>query len=1135
MGQYLFMFTHLHLHTEYSLLDATIRIKDLVAKLEETGMKSCAVTDHGSMYGIFKFQDAMKQAGLKPIIGCEIYVAPRSMQDKEYGIDNEYFHLVLLAKNRKGYENLIKIVSIAHMEGFYYKPRIDLETLKNYTEGIIALSACLAGPISRPLMKGEYKEALSKAKEYSNMFLDNFYIEIQRNGMDKQNKVNEGLIKIAKELKLPLVATCDSHYLNKEDAEIQEILWCISDGYTMEDPNRRRMPTNEFYVKTPEEMQELFKDIPEAIGNTQKIADSIEEYSIVFDRVEVPYLDLPEGETGESYLRKLTFEGAKVKYGEITKDLEDRIEYELKIIHDKGYDDYFLVVRDIVKFCREKDIVVGMRGSGCGSVVAYSIDITAIEPISWELYFERFLNPERPSPPDFDIDIADKRRDEVVNYTIEKYGIDNVKQIGTFSKLQTRQAIRDVSRVIGVDLQIADSLSKMVEIVFGKAKDIDYMIEHNPEFATTINSSEKTLHLAEIVRKVAGLCRGVSTHACGVIITPRPVVDYCPIQRDAHGGGIGMTQYEMFDIEPLGLMKFDFLGLRNLNIIGAALKKIEESRGEKIDLREINPKDKKTFKLIKSGHTIGIFQLESEGMKRTIRALQPESMEDICYILSAYRPGPMQFIPEYVAVKKGKQEPDYVIDALEPILSVTNGVITYQEQVMKTAEVVAGYSLGAADMLRRAMGKKKPEVMAAEKPKFVEGGIAKGYNKEDVEGLWEKLLQFANYGFNKAHSASYATVSYWTAYLKANYPLEYMAALLEGDLDKFDRVILDLDECERLGIEVLPPNINRSGFYFTVEDGKNIRFGLGGIKNVGKDIIKEIVHEKEKNGIYQHLDDFVSRNFEKVNKKAIEYLIMAGTMDEMGDRSALLSILPDIYERSKSARKSFEIGQIDIFSLDGNKKSETIEKTPVPLNITTEKPQILQWEKELLGLYFSSHPLDPLQEFFEQKNTISIKEALEEKKNNDLVILGVMVSKIRKITTKRGDVMAFLTIEDKTSKTDAIIFPRVYQELKDSLIENKPMLIAGRLNVRDGEKSIIVEKAKYIDESKYSSEFKGVVFRITPIHTEEEIKELKEFISRSEGDIPVKIVVNNGETKKTVILEKKIMMNEETKKWIKRF
>jgi len=882
-------------------------------------------------------------------------------------------------------------------------------------------------------------------------------------------------------------------------------------------------------------MEELFKDLPEAISNTQKIADSIEDYDISFGRVEPHFLDLPKGKTPREYLKELSYNGLKGKYAKIDKELTDRVDYELKIIDDKGYNDYFLVVRDFVTFCRENGIVVGMRGSGCGSVVAYAIEITDIEPIGWELYFERFLNPERPSPPDFDIDIADKRRDEVIQYAIEKYGEENVKQIGTFSKLRTRQAIRDVSRVTGVDLEIADQLSKMVEILFGKAKDLDYMVEHNPEFAEIINSSEKTRHLADVVRKVSGLCRGVSTHACGIIITPDPVVNYAPIQRDAHGGGLGMTQYEMFDVEPVGLMKFDFLGLRNLNIIGSTIKKIERGKGITLDLMRLDLHDKKAFDLVQSGHTIGVFQLESEGMKRTIRSLKPETLEDLCYIIAAYRPGPMQFITEYADVKDGKKKPDYIFDELEPVLKITNGVITYQEQVIKIAQVVAGYTLGKADVLRRAMGKKKIEVMEAEKPKFIEGAKERGFDSKKVDLLWEKLLLFANYGFNKAHSASYATIAYRTAFLKANYPIEFMASLLEGDLDNFDRVIKDLNECERLGIDVLPPTINESGYYFEVEDDVNIRFGLGGIKNVGEDIIKSIVKERQENGKFVNLDDFVHRVFDKATKRSIEYLVMSGTMDEFGDRNALLSIIPTIFDRLKTASKSIAAGQIDIFSLDENKaKKVMIEKTPLPNIEKTPVSQSLEWEKELLGIYFSSHPLDTLQEFFESKNCISLREALE-KKNHELVILGVMVNKIRKITTRKGEVMAFLMIEDKTGSSDAVVFPRIYQEMKENLVENKPILIAAKINVRDGDKSLVVEKARYVEEDKRTASFDGVTFRIKPIHTEEEIAALKKYISGSKGDTAVRIIINDGKNKKTVLLKKGIEVNSETKKWLKKF
>lgn len=1130
------MFTHLHLHTEYSLLDATIRLPELVKKISDDGMKACALTDHGNMYGVLKFKSAMKEAGLKAILGCEIYIAPRGMEQKDFGIDNKYNHMVLLAKNLTGYKNLIKIVSIAHMEGFYYKPRIDFETLSKYSEGIIALSGCLAGPVAKPLLQNNYDAALEAAKKYSELFKENFYIEIQRNGMEEQELVNESLLKISTELNLPLVATCDSHYLNKEDAYIQEILWCINDGKSWDDPSRRKMATNEFYVKTQKEMEELFNDLPQAIENTQVITDSIEDFDITFGRVEPHFLDLPEGEKSGPYLKKLALEGAKRKYGKVTKEIKDRLIYELEIIDERRYNDYFLVVRDFVMFCRKNGIVVGMRGSGCGSVVAYCVDITDIEPIGWELYFERFLNPERDSPPDFDIDIADKRRNELLDYTIEKYGIDNVKQIGTFSKLQTRQAIKDVGRVLGVELAVTDKLAKMVEIVFGKAKGIDHMIEHNPEFAEIINSSEKTLELANIVRKVSGICRGVSTHACGIIVTPDPVVNYCAIQRDSHGGGIGMTQFEMSDIEYVGLMKFDFLGLRNLNVIGEAITKIKVNRGKDIDLLTLDPNDKATFNLIKSGHTVGVFQLESEGMKRSIRGLQPETQEDICYLLAAYRPGPMQYISEYVAVKKGKQKPDYVFDELKPVLEVTYGVITYQEQVMRIAQIIAGYSLGAADILRRAMGKKKMDIMEKEKPKFLKGAKKNGFDTKESERLWDKLVQFANYGFNKAHSASYATIAYWTAYLKAHYPLEFMAALLEGDLDNFDRVIIDLNECERLGIDVLPPTINQSKVFFTIEGDSSIRFGLGGIKNIGEDIVHTIVKERKENGLYKNLDDFIERTAQKgIQKRAIEYLIMSGCMDEFGDRSALLNIAPMIFERTKKSHSSKSIGQIDIFSLsqsDGSLPETSV--TPLPEVEKISRHQILQWEKDLLGLYFSSHPLDNLQEFFESKNVISVKEALE-KKNRAVVVLGVMVNKIRRITTKKGDMMAFLTVEDKSAITDVILFPQKYQEIKDLLEDGKPILIAASINVKNDEKSLILEKAKYIDESKHGDNFQGVTFRIKPSHTEEQIKKLKEYISLSKGDVPVKIVVSDKGKNRAVILEKTIELNSDTKRWLRKF
>lgn len=1129
-------FTHLHLHTEYSLLDGTIRIAELVAYMKEHGMTSCAITDHGNMYGAYKFYKALKSEGLHGIIGSEVYIAPRRLEDKEAGIDNKYNHMVLLAMNLQGYKNLLRIVSKGHIDGFYYKPRIDFEFLKEHSEGLIMLTACLDGVLAKPLSDGNFKDAEKNLKKYFEVFGDRMYIEVQRNGMDIQNKVNEGMIELARKYNIPIVATCDAHYLRKEDSELQEILWCVRDGKTLDDPTHAKLPTNEFYVKSPEEMQELFKDIPDAVENSMKIAERIEHFSLEFGRIEPHYLSLPEGTTSADYLRDLAYKGCEKRYGELTDALKARLDYELDVINGKGYNDYFLVVMDFVSFCHEKGIVVGMRGSGCGSAVAFSIGITSIEPIGWQLYFERFLNPERDSPPDFDIDIADRRRDEVIQYAIERYGLENVRQIGTFSKLQTRQAIRDISRVLGIDLQIADQLSKMVEIVFGKSKDINYMIEHNQEFKQIIESTPELMKMADIVRRISGLCRGVSTHACGILLTPTPVVDYVPIQRDAHGGGIGMSQYEMSDLEYVGLMKFDFLGLRNLSVIGNALAKIRRNTGESLDLMKIDPHDQKAFDIIRAGYTVGIFQMESEGMRKTTKMIKPDSLEEISYILAAYRPGPMQFIPEYAAVKDGEKEAEYLFPALKPILEVTNGVITYQEQVIKIAVDIAGYSMGAADILRRAMGKKKVEVMDAEKPKFIEGASSKGFEPADVEKLWEKLLQFANYGFNKAHSASYAQVTYWTAYLKAHYPLEFMASLLEGDLDNFDRVVVDLEECKRLGIQVFPPDINKSDYYFTIEDNKNIRFGLAAIKNVGEEIVKVIVRERKENGLFLNLDDFIFRMVEqKVQVKTIMYLIQVGTFDTFGERSALLSILESMYGKYKKEKEQSHFGQFDLFSGGGGQPKVHIEvATPIPVVEETPIFQKLTWEKELIGIYLSSHPLDNLEEFIREKKIKSIRD-LKDMKDGNVALIAGLISKVRRITTKKSENMAILSVEDKTGSVDVVVFPKKYAELRDSFKPNVPMGMAGRVNHRDENVSLVLEKIKEIDLQKHGDTFTGVTFRVHTEHTDDDLKDLKDMIKNNSGTIPVRIIIDKPDDQKVMLLNCMVTKNETVIKYLSKF
>lgn len=1141
-------FTHLHLHTEYSLLDGILRVPALLERLQESEATSCALTDHGNMYATYKFWKQMRAAEMKPILGCEIYVAPRDHHKKEAGIDNKYYHLVLLAKNLEGYKNLMKIISIGHMEGFYYKPRVDIETIEKYSDGLIALSACLQGPISRELDSGSEKKARKFAQQYKEIFKDDFYIEIQRgykSGSEeekRQESVNKKLLEYSKEFDIPIVATNDVHYLKKEDAMTQEIIWCIADGKTLDDPTRRKQNW-ELYMKSEEEMVEAFKDLPEAIKNTQVIAEKIEEFNIEWDRIEPSYLDLPKDETPNEHLRKLVMNGAREKYPEITEELQNRIDYELKIISDKGYSNYFLVVYDFVNYCVKNNIMVGARGSAVGTVVGYTLNIASVDPIKWDLLFERFLNPGRNSPPDIDLDISDKKREQVINYAQDKYGDDHVRLIIAFSKLQTRAAIRDVSRVLGIDLDIADRLSKMVEVVFGKTKPIEYMIENNDEFAEIVNSSPEVQRMAEIVKNVAGLARGVTTHACGVVVAPGPVDDYIPVQRDFRdtAKGVGMSQFEMGDLENSGLLKFDFLGLKTLNVIDNALRKIKKSKGEDLDLTKIDTLDPKVYDMLEAGHTVGVFQMESEGMIKTVKLIKPRDPEEICYLLAAYRPGPMEFIPDYVAVKKGEKPLTFLLDALEPILGVTNGVITYQEQVMKIANDIAGYTLSEADILRRAMGKKKMAVMEAEKPKFIQGGVDNGHDEQALEELWELLLKFANYGFNKSHAASYAMVAYYTAYLKLYYPLEFMGALLEGDLDNFDRIVIDLQECDRLGITVLPPSINKSDNYFSVEDDnqKIIRFGLGAIKNVGDDVVRKSVAEREKNGEYLNLDDFVYRNVGEVQKRAVEYMILAGAFDEFGDRNALIATLENLMTRYKEEKKAAEMGQIDLFASGGGDGSEKIH-IETPTKLVEAEPMSMQErlnnEKELLGVYVSSHPLDDMQEFFQAKGAISVAEVMEQPATRKIHITGVIATAMKRITTKKGDTMAFMTVEDKYASMEVVVFPRTYEAMMNELEANKPMLLAGRINEREeGNKSFILEKAKVVDPEKFGSNFSGITFNIREHHTQEEIAELKKHIMKNGGDTPVRIVIIEKGSSKVIPLSQMLSKNDVTEKFMKKF
>lgn len=1077
-------FVHLHVHTEYSMLDGLNRIPKLVSYAKELGMNSIAMTDHGVMYGMFEFWKTCKANDIKPIIGCEIYVSPSEKELREEVDGIKYYHLLLLAKNLKGYHNLIKLVSRAHTEGFYYKPRADVELLKEYSEGLICTSACPAGPLGRHIIRDEPDKAEEWLKTLHSIYKEDFYLEVQRHGyeggddlsdldttqynteqlnfMKEQVKINIQLKEWAKKYNIPLVATTDAHYLTADDETTQEVLFAIKDGKKIDDPDRRHAYKHT-YIKPAEEMARIYSDIPEVLENTQKIADKVEVYDILYDRVQPVYDGIPDGVTSTEMLRQLTFEGAEKLYGEVTPEITERLDFELKVIHDKGYDDYFLVVRDILNWARTQKIIVGARGSVGGSAVAYCLGIINIEPIKWELYFERFLNPERPSPPDIDMDIQDSRRDEVLKYAEEKYGKENFAGIITFGKLATRIAIRDVSRVMNIDLSVADTLSKMVEVNFGKPKPISWMMENSTEFKSLVESDAKLKSMADIVSKIEGMCRHASTHASGYLITPKPVTDYVPVQLESGNDEKVITQLEMGPLEYLDLMKFDFLGLQNLSIIDNALKLIKSRHNVDIDIYNVPSDDPKTYKLFQEGNTTAIFQFESPGMKRYLKDLKPETLEDLCFMAAAYRPGPMQFIPGYIDCKHGKKSPEYLVPELEPILGTTYGFIIYQEQVIRIAVDIAGYTMGQADVLRRAMGKKVMSIMQEQKKIFVDGCVNNGFTKEVGEELFDYLLEFANYGFNKAHSATYAVLGYWTAYLKAHYPLEFMAARLTSVMNFPDKLTVALEEAKHMGLEILAPDVNKSISEFIPEGEMALRFGLDGIKNVGHNIVEELVATRNEKGEFQSLDDFCIR-VPSSNSRTVEALIKVGAMDSFGRQSGLLQLYPEILSKRTKDAKAKNENQLDIFGTSEKTETATVASTPIPDVPDVPVSQKLAWERELLGIYFSSHPLTHYMDFFETEKIQQVSAA--EPDDGKSITGAALISRIKAITTKNGDPMAFLTLEDMSRTWDSVLFPKDYVKYKDLVKEGDVVLISGRCNKRNGEISIMINLIKTLNQEE---------------------------------------------------------------------
>lgn len=1068
-------FAHLHVHTEYSLLDGSNKIHEYVARVKELGMNSAAITDHGVMFGCIDFYRAARAAGIKPILGCEVYVAPGSRFDREVGqAENRYYHLVLLAENNQGYQNLMKIVSKAFIDGFYYKPRVDLELLKEYHEGIIALSACLAGEVAKNLTRGFYEEAKKAALRYQEIFgKGNFFLEMQDHGIPEQQRVNQQLLRMHQETGIELVVTNDVHYTYDTDVEAHDILLCVQTGKRLQDEDRMRYEGGQYYVKSPEEMLRLFPYIPEALENTQKIADRC-DVEIEFGVTKLPKFDVPAPYTSWEYLNKLCYDGLKERYTENLDELGKRLEYELGVIQRMGYVDYFLIVWDFIRFARDHDIMVGPgRGSAAGSLVSYTLGITKLDPIKYDLLFERFLNPERVSMPDIDVDFCFERRQEVIDYVVEKYGKDRVVQIVTFGTMAARGVIRDVGRVMDLPYAQCDSIAKMIPTELNIT--IDKALKMNPELRTLYETDETVKKLIDMSRRLEGLPRHTSMHAAGVVISQKSVDEYVPLSRASDGSIV--TQFTMTTLEELGLLKMDFLGLRTLTVIQNAVKLAEQNQGVKLDTDHINYEDKKVYEMLGAGKTDGVFQLESGGMTSFMKELKPESLEDVIAGISLYRPGPMDFIPQYIKGKNNADSITYDCPELEPILKPTYGCIVYQEQVMQIVRSLGGYTLGRSDLLRRAMSKKKAAVMEKERHNFVYGNteegvpgcVNRGISEQIANKIYDEMIDFAKYAFNKSHAAAYALVAYQTAYLKYYFPVEFMAALMTSVIDNPSKVAEYILSSRKMGIAILPPDINRGYSSFSV-DGKSIRYGLSAIKGVGKPVIAAIVAEREERGLFKNLRDFIERmSGREVNKKTIENLIKAGAMDELpGNRRQKMMVYVQIMDSIAQEKKNTMAGQMSLFDLVSEEEKSAFE-IHMPNVTEYTKEDRLAFEKEVLGIYISGHPLEEYEERWrknisavttdflpdEETGTPSVHDGAKE------VVGGMITAKTIKYT-KTNKVMAFLTLEDLVGTVEIVVFPRDYEKNVQFMNVDEKVFIQGRVSAEDDKAS------KLICESIYS-------------------------------------------------------------------
>ena len=1055
-------FTHLHVHTEYSLLDGSCKIKELAARAKELGMDSMAITDHGVMYGVIDFYRAAREVGIKPIIGCEVYVAPGSRFDRENtNGEDRYYHLVLLAENDTGYHNLMKIVSKGFVDGFYYKPRVDYEVLETYHEGVIALSACLAGEVQRYLARGMYEEACRSARHYEEIFgKGNFFLELQDHGIPTQKTVNQGLMRMSRELSMDLVATNDIHYILAEDAAAHDILLCIQTGKKVSDENRMRYEGGQYYVKSEEEMRALFPYAQEAIDNTHKIAERC-NVEIEFGVTKLPKYEVPEGYDSWSYLNKLCQDGMAKRYPDDDGTLQKRLSYELGVIHNMGYVDYFLIVWDFIHFARSHDIMVGPgRGSAAGSIVSYCLEITNIDPVRYDLLFERFLNPERVSMPDIDIDFCFERRQEVIDYVVEKYGKDQVVQIVTFGTLAAKGVVRDVGRVLDLPYARCDAIAKMIPGDLGMT--LDKALKQSPDLREAYQNDDEVHYLIDMAKRLEGLPRHTSMHAAGVVIGQRAMDEFVPLSR-ASDGTI-TTQFTMTTLEELGLLKMDFLGLRTLTVIQNAVRQAEENYGVHLEMEKIDYNDKHVLASIGTGKCDGIFQLESSGMKSFMKELRPENLEDIIAGISLYRPGPMDFIPRYLKGKNDKDSITYECPQLEHILGPTYGCIVYQEQVMQIVRDLAGYTMGRSDLVRRAMSKKKTAVMEKERQNFVYGNpeenvkgcIANGIDEKTANHIYDEMIDFAKYAFNKSHAACYAVVAYQTAYLKYYYPKEFFAALMTSVMDNVTKVSEYILTCRQLGIRILPPDINEGQSGFSVS-GDAIRYGLSAIKSVGRNVVDEIIKERKNNGLFTSIDDFVERmGGREVNKRTLENFIKSGAMDSLpGNRRQKTMIAPELLDQKTKDRKNVLEGQLSLFDFaaEEEKQQYQITMSDVP---EFPKEELLAFEKEILGIYISGHPMDEYLETW--KNSITAKTTdfmVDEESGRAVVEDGVRVTIGGMITaktvklTKNGQQMAFVTVEDMVGSVEVIVFPRDYESKRNMLNEDAKVFISGRTSIGD--------------------------------------------------------------------------------------